>query len=398
MRESRLVLCFVAAFAWLTIACSSPRPSPVPSPGVDGYDEARLQRLVRSGLNQMSLGPCDAALLLGVLDDDLAGERLDDLLARSVGTNAQTACSELIAAARIVRMGRLGSLDLEAELRGPSPVARAIALRYSLGTQAPAQTRALIEIAVADPDRDVRIVAYRTAGALGDPELAATLASAAPVDETEGFWRCAALSRLQPQPTCPEPAQTRVALAPGEALPEDRCELARADITSERRRDALWFYLRSAFRQRVEPLDRIAANHLELEPCLLDESIEDDILSSPTSAIEDLAITAAGLLWRRHEPVGVVRDKRVELRDYTPSDLVRYCSTPRDCPGDSTCNRGPERNSRGICGRRDTAPVERNVSVYVTVGSNACWSFMDCPAFYTCLYPNPRSPYGICVY
>lgn len=388
-----LLACVVSIGA---LGCPAPQRPPAPSPGVEGYDEARLQALVRSGLRYMSPGPCRSPWLLGVLDDAEAGEQLDVLLERA--PNAKTThCVESIAAARIIRLGRLGSLNLAAELRSPVPIARVVALRYALGTQPPAELRALITTALADEALEVRVVGYRAAAALADPALLDVLSAAAPADEDEAFWRCAALARLQPSLECPEPSDVREVVPVGEVEPFDRCERARADLETERREDALWFYLASAFRERVEPLDRIELPRRVDGSCPLDEAVEDDILSSERASVDDQALVAAAILWRRHEAIGMVRARRVELRDRAWDETMRWCSSASECPGDAECFRPPGGKRKGVCGSRGPAREGRGASVYVIVGSGACWSFMDCPALYSCYYPDLSSRYGVCV-
>ena len=391
------LLLFACVVSLILLACPSPRPPPAPSPGVEGYDEAQLQALVRSGLRYMTPGPCRASWLLGVLDDDEAGKQLDVLLERAASSRAEAHCVESIAAARIVRRGRLGMLDLETEIQSPSPIARVVTLRYGLGTQQPAVIRKLITAALTDDELDVRVVAYRAAAALADPELVGVLTEATPADENEEFWRCTALARLQPSTPCPEPSAVREVIPVGEVEPFDRCARAQADLATERRQDALWFYLASAFRERVEPLDRIELARRADGPCLLDEAIEDDLLTSDQAPAEDQAIVAAAVLWRRHEAIGMVREKRVQLTDLAWDDSMRSCSSSSDCPSGSKCFRPPGRQHKGVCGNRGPDRDERGTSVYVIVGSSACWSFMDCPAFYSCYYPDPASRYGVCV-
>lgn len=385
---------FVALAAW---SCAK-SPAPAASPGVDGYDDARLQMLVHTGLRHLASGPCRSAMMLGVLDDEDTGRQLDALHEQAARGNVMAACAEVIAVARIVRMGRLGELDLPSELANPSPIARAVALRYALGTQTPAETRQLVELGLADTEVDVRIVAYRVAAALGDPQLVEALSAREPGSDTEKFWRCTALCRLNAEASCGEPAEIRTVVPTADEDPPDRCARAGAEVAGAKRSDALFFYLGTAFRERVEPLDRLEASARVGDTCRLAESVEDTILSSKSEPIEDQAIVAAALLWRRHEPVGVVREKRVDLREVADDDSVSYCSSPQDCPGRSSCFRPTGRGKRGICGGSGAGQAVPRTSVYVTVGSNACWSFMDCPAFYSCYYPDPYAPYGICVY
>lgn len=345
----------------------------------------------------MTPDPCRTPWFLGVLDDDEAGEQLDHLLERAARSKVEATCIESIAAARIVRLGRLGTLELETEMQSPLPIVRVVALRYALGTQPPAVIRELITVALADDDLDVRIVAYRAAAALADADLVGALTEVIPADETEEFWRCTALARIAPSTPCAEPSTVREVVPVGEVVPFDRCDRARADLATQQRRDALWFYLASAFRERIEPLDRIESSQRADGPCLLDEAIEDEILSSDQAAIEDQTIVAAGILWRRHEAIGMVRDKRAQLRDLAWDDSIRRCSSSSDCLSGSECFRTPGEGRKGVCGNRGSDRDDRRPSVYIIVGSAACWSFMDCPAFYSCYYPDPYSRYGVCV-
>lgn len=382
------------------LACTMPAPSTAQSPGEQGYDDARLQALVHNGLKFMTPGPCKRAMMLGVLDDAASGETLDELLTKAANPNADATCTEVVAAARIVRLGRLGELDLAAELEHPSAVVRAVAIRYALGTQTPELASALVKAALQDDEADVRIVAYRAAAALADESMVAALEAGTPADDVETFWRCTALSRVHPTTACPEPSAARGVLEPGDAEPVDRCAVATNDLSGEHRRDALWFFTSIAFADRVRPLDRIEAIRRNAAPCFLPEDVEDEILSSPKAAVEDQALAAAALLWRRHEPVGLPREKRVELRDMATNDMLRECTSDAQCPNDLACHKAPGRGRKatGICAGSNKRTTPRRATIYTTVGSNACWSFMDCPAFYSCYYPDPSGPYGICMY
>jgi hypothetical protein len=94
----------------------------------------KLQELVLAGVNSDYQDECWAGPIWAVVDDASAGERLDRMLQSVSGYDKpslrESVCGEDLARARLVRLLRLGAADLKAELRHPSPLARAAAERY----------------------------------------------------------------------------------------------------------------------------------------------------------------------------------------------------------------------------------------------------------------------------
>ena len=387
---------FVVACIAVAFACTKQRP-PVADPGLDGYDDARLTALVHEGQPHMSLGACRSAAVLGVLDDPAAGEKLERFVQRAAGSGIDANCVELLAGARIVRLGRLGELDLAMEMTHASAVVRATALRYAVATRS-AQAHDMMVRGFYDTDPRVRIVAFRAAAVSEGPSLMDELGASSPAAEDEKFWHCVALSRWGGVANCEAYAPTMDVVISGEPVavepaPIDRCAQAHQRLARGPVGDGLWFFLEEAFYRYVEPLDRLEPPMRDREICSLDRAVEDEVLSNDRVPPQDRAVVAAMLLWRKHVPLGDVQALPVNTANVSLRGSVRSCVNDSNCAPHARCLRTSRRQRDGICG----TPRSPRDSPQFGESAYACWSFADCPPFYSCYFTDPLAAYGLCM-
>jgi hypothetical protein len=128
---------------------------------------------VLAGLPASFDDPCILAMALEPVDDDRAGQRIDAALlaltARSQRSAREVVCTQTLAQARLLRLSRLGRLNLAAELVRPEPDARVVALLEAHRRRDRAllpQVRQLVR----DPQQPVAAAAIRMIVAMADTE------------------------------------------------------------------------------------------------------------------------------------------------------------------------------------------------------------------------------------
>lgn len=161
----------VAAACGSTVPEPEPRRRPRAPRGP--IPAAVLQANVLAGLPPTFDDPCILAMALEPVDDDRAGLRIGEALlalsARSQRTAREQVCTATLAQARLLRLTRLGRLDLPAELARPEPDARVVALlevRRRHDRSLLPQVRPLIR----DPQMPVASAAIRVVVSMADSE------------------------------------------------------------------------------------------------------------------------------------------------------------------------------------------------------------------------------------
>ena len=349
------------------LACSTSTKPKSTSTATDEGDHrtSKLQPLVAAALPELHHDPCTAAMLWALRPEASAGSALDGLL----DSERNQPCEETIAAARVLRLGRLGSLDLTGELAQTSSIARAVAIRYAVAARLPG-AEAAIAAAVQREVGAVGDVASRAHAVLGK--------KAVPVEQAPGLL----LSEAKP-------------------AGRDRCAEAQADLrTADRTAAALTALLTDHFRRLAITLDRIGAASAYGQRCRLPADTVDALLGGASPALVR-GLAAAILLYRRHGSIG---DRSV-TSPATPAGLqglsanaFRSCTTDQECDGSSVCFRPAQSPSpAGICGQpldRGGRRVRVTSRVYY---ATPCWGIADCPPFFycsafgACVRPHPRS-------
>ena len=345
------VLATLALAAALAVSgCGAPKRV---AEGVDEEDHGRssLHDNVRAALAELADAPCVAAPAWEILDDPEAGERLDEALAKGGG------CEETIAAARAVRRIRLDELDLDGDLAHPSPVVRAVTIRHAAAADLPGAAKKIRPL-LTDADERVTHVARRALVVLGalTPRERPTMARLYGEDEPQ-----------EPR-TCEE---LILSLESGD---------------SAERASTLGRLLREHFHRFATSLDNIGTGSTYGERCRLPDRLREQLLSADSpSLVRGLA--SAILLWRRHPDLSVLRPSRERLEEMQRllSTGMRRCTDDDHCAPDGVCIAlAGAAEPGGVCGYPVSRRGQRwNVRTRVVYAS-ACWTFGDCPPFYTC--------------
>lgn len=360
------------------------------------FNALELRKSVRAGLESVTTTPCREAALLGVLDIETAGERLNELLTEE--SSAAGECRELVAIARAIRGIRVGRSDLEADMLHPMAAVRAVAVRTAAITELEGAGQ-IIALGFADAQAEVRVAAYFAAAHLAEPELLERLRLVPqPEDSSERYWHCRARARIDRAIECEgagtvfDIVETNVTGAGAEI---DRCSVAQSGFDGQGRRDALWFMLNDAFHAFAQPLDRLVMPQSKREPCRIQGRAETRLLAASATHDVDRALVAAAILWRDHPALGTVKFTPVDSeKGGLAQDIIR-CSADPDCPSNTRCIRLPGGQPGGVCGNPKRAREQARVRVEVY--SSGCWSFADCPPFYSCFYLDPSAMHGVCV-
>jgi HEAT repeat protein len=224
-------------------ACAgSPPPPPRPHRTPRGpIPPAVLQASVLSGTPAEYQDPCILGMLLAGVDDARAGQRVDrvllGLVARSDRSAREIVCTRTLAEARLLRLERLGHLDLHAELGRPEPEVRTVALLQIVRRHDTAmlpQVRDLIR----DPQSDVATAAMRVLVSLHDASSVPMLQMLSlDPDQTQLHGAaCRALWDMNVTDACggrpAEDAAGTLGLSGSGVAADDPCAVARRDLKS----------------------------------------------------------------------------------------------------------------------------------------------------------------------
>ncbi|MGE0867344.1 MAG: HEAT repeat domain-containing protein [Kofleriaceae bacterium] len=320
----------IAVLLSISIGCAAPRaqapqPHARPAPPQPSRTpDARAHELVvLDGIAPWYADPCFGALMWGVVDAPVAGQKLDELLAANPDPSKksefrESLCIERVVVARLARLVRLRELDIRAELRSPHPVVRSITTRYVAVTHAAAWAPTVREL-IDDPHPDVRREAY---GAIVDlldrgaiPRLRAIAARSS--DATSAEQACVALWQLGDNTACggsklPLPQNVIGGFGP----PRDLCAEAQAQLTSGARDQqikGLLYFVNDAFDPVHEPFDtflRAVVNRTASQRCLAPMAAIAAMERSNDRKLRSLA--AAFFLWDAHRPLATTIRTRSE--------------------------------------------------------------------------------------
>lgn len=177
MRPSGSFRSALLLLAFLALGCASAAPEPEaarrPRTPRGPIPAPVLQANVLAGVPDDFADPCILAMVFAPVDDERAGTRIGEALlqlsARSQRSARELVCTTTLAQARLLRLARLGRLDLPAELSRPEPEARVVALlevRRRRDRALLAQVRPLIR----DPQVGVASAAIRVIVGMADTE------------------------------------------------------------------------------------------------------------------------------------------------------------------------------------------------------------------------------------
>ncbi|MBI5159891.1 MAG: HEAT repeat domain-containing protein, partial [Micrococcales bacterium] len=268
-----------AALLVLLAACGSGTPEPSRAGRVrtprGPIPPAVLQANVLGGLPPTFTDPCLLAMALEPVDDDRAGQRLDqtllELTARSQRTARESVCALTLAQARLLRLARLGRLDLRAELARPEPDARVVALLEVRRRRDAALLPAVREL-IRDPQVPVASAAVRAIVAMSDRQSMEALRMLA-IDPTalqlHGL-ACRALWDMGDTGACGgRPRQDEPSALLGSSGGEDPCSEARQRLRSHDAAEvqrALGFFLSSQFVGMTHEIDPVWISCTNCEP------------------------------------------------------------------------------------------------------------------------------------
>lgn len=263
----------------LSAACASAAPEPGtthrPRTPRGPIPPAVLQANVLAGLPATYDDPCILAMALEPVDDDRAGERIGQSLlamtARSQRTAREVVCTQSLAQARLLRLSRLGRLDLAAELGRPEPDARVVALLEVRRRRDRSQLAAVRSL-IRDPQVEVSSAAIRVIVGMADSESIQPLQMLAIDPERTQLHglACRALWDMGVADACGgrPPDDSVGGLLQGSGG-NDPCEGAKTDLRSTdpaKVEGALRFFLSHLFVRMTAELDPIRVSCTNCEP------------------------------------------------------------------------------------------------------------------------------------
>ena len=206
------------------------------------------------------------AMGLETVDDPRAGQRLDQMLlelsARSQRTAREAVCTLTVAQARLLRLARLGQLDLAAELARPEPDARVVAL-LDVRRRRDRSVLPTVRTLVRDPQLPVASAALRVIVTMADSDSIPALQMLA-IDpdsiELHGL-ACRALWDMGVPDACGgRPREDAVGGMLQGSTSADPCAVAKSDMRSPDSAKvdaALEFFLSSSFVSMTHDLDPV---------------------------------------------------------------------------------------------------------------------------------------------
>jgi hypothetical protein len=351
--------------------------------------------------------PCVAGPLYGAVDDESAGRELERVLDAGPGEggllSVRRYCFDVAAAARLLRLERLGRADLGRDLIHPSFAVRRAALLRARLVEGPA-AGPRIRAALSDVDAGVRAASYRALAQLKDTE-ARPLLEEAMGRETDAQARsaaCGAIVELGGQ--CVRQAALG-GLRGGSA--DDRClGLSRQLEASDgaQQHAALWRYLVDGFDAARAPLEgRTPSNTL----CRASGAAIDRLLEHRSPPLTR-AFAAALTLWAHHPDLTAIpRDRAIPgprpFSTFAPIPALHHappgpggggeCFTDFDCGGSGRCLKpAGGLTLMGVCGRLVDAMGMPKIGV--DRRASGCTVDTDCPPFFSCRKINGID--GVC--
>jgi hypothetical protein len=236
-----------------------------------------LQANVLAGVPADYDDPCMLAMVFEPVDDDRAGVRIGDALlglsARSQRTARDLFCTTTLAQARLLRLARLGRLDLSVELARPEPEARVVALLEVRRRR----DRALLPAArplIRDPQVGVASAAIRVIVGMADVESIQALQMLAIDPEALQLHglACRALWDMGVQDACggrPRDDTVGDLLGSAGGTAQDPCTASKQDLSSDdpaKVEGALRWFLSHLFVRMTAELDPIRVSCTNCEP------------------------------------------------------------------------------------------------------------------------------------
>lgn len=336
---------FAGAALLFLVGCSS-TPTQRRPLEEDDYSISKLEGYVDGGLAALgSDDGCASAILWALFDEPGAGVHLDTLL--NAPENVQ--CRETVAAARVIRLGRVGAFDLDTELKGTSTTASAVAIRYAASVRSREARERLKQLPTSADAELLRIAARAQAALSGEP----------PPDEA-----IAILATTEP-------------IAPLNACDEWQSGLRSqdADTTVRALRALLWDH----FHRYAASLDSIGSSSDYARRCKLPADVQDDLLDDDASDLQR-GLAAAILLWRRQRPIGPAGSAPAPP---FPALAPALCTSDAMCTPPERCLYGRDGN-RGLCGLARTPRITRSTVTTTLLYHTPCMTFADCPPTYSC--------------
>lgn len=236
-----------------------------------------LQANVLAGVPADYDDPCMLAMAFEPVDDDRAGVRIGDALvglsARSQRTARELFCTTTLAQARLLRLSRLGRLDLTAELSRPEPEARVVAL-LEVRRRRDRALLAAVRPLIRDPQVNVASAAIRVIVGMADAESIQALQMLAIDPEALQLHglACRALWDMGVQDACggrPRDDAVGDLLGMAGGTAQDPCTAAKQDLRSDdpaKVEGALRWFLSHLFVGMTAELDPIRVACTNCEP------------------------------------------------------------------------------------------------------------------------------------